>query len=138
MHENSQSRDSARSKATILIAEDHADSREALRMLLEALGYRVEIAENGREAVDEALVKHPDLILMDMMMPEVDGFEATRTLRASRQFRQVPIVALTAMEGAREQVLAAGCDDYIPKPIDVRSFIGKVQNWIEVGRSTST
>ena len=120
---------------TVLIAEDHEDSRDALRTLLEAFDYRVEIATNGREAVDVALATHPDLVLMDVMMPEVDGLEATRTLRARADFRGVPIVALTAMEGAREQVLAAGCDDYIAKPIDVRVFLAKVEHWARSSRS---
>lgn len=121
--------------ATILIAEDHEDSRDALRTLLEAFDYRVEIATNGREAVDRALATHPDLVVMDVMMPEVDGLEATRALRASAGFHQVPILALTAMEGAREQVLAAGCDDYVPKPIDVRAFLSKVEHWTRSGRA---
>ncbi len=120
--------------ATILIAEDHEDSREALRTLLDAMGYRVEVAENGRRAVETALSTRPDLILMDVMMPEMDGFQATRVLRGSPGFREVPIVALTAMEGAREQVLAAGCDDYVAKPIDVRAFLGKVEVWLGLRR----
>ena len=122
------------SRATILIAEDHEDSREALRMLLDAFGYRVETATNGREAVETALAQQPDLILMDVMMPELDGFEATRRLREHAGFRQVPIVALTAMEGARERVMAAGCDDYVAKPIDVRTFLGRVEGWLREGR----
>ncbi len=122
------------SSPTILIAEDHEDSREALRTLLDAFGYRVETANNGREAVEAALAQQPDLILMDVMMPELDGFEATRRLREHAGFRQVPIVALTAMEGARERVMAAGCDDYVAKPIDVRSFLGRVEGWLREGR----
>jgi CheY-like chemotaxis protein len=118
------------SAATILIAEDHEDSREALRTLLDAMGYHVEVAENGQRAVETALSRKPDLILMDVMMPEMDGFQATRVLRGSPGFGEVPIVALTAMEGAREQVLAAGCDDYVAKPIDVRVFLGKVEGWL--------
>jgi CheY-like chemotaxis protein len=123
-------------KPMVLVAEDHPDSREALRALLEAYGYRVSTAANGREAVDRAMAVQPDLVLMDMMMPEMDGFEATRALRASDGFRQVPILALTAMDGARDMVLAAGCDEYLPKPIDVRTFIGRVRTWLEAGRPT--
>lgn len=117
--------------ATILVAEDHPDSREALRMLLEAFGYQVVLAGNGREAVDRALRTQPELVLMDVMMPEVDGLEATRRLRASAEFRQVPIVALTAMEGAASLSREAGCDDCVAKPIDIRSFLGKIRNWLE-------
>jgi CheY-like chemotaxis protein len=124
-------------KPSILVAEDHADSREALRALLEASGYRVLVARNGREAIDAGIEHQPDLVLMDIMMPEVDGFEATRTLRATDEFRQVPIVALTAMEGARPLALAAGCDDYLPKPIDVRTFLRTIAKWLEAGRTAN-
>lgn len=117
----------------LLVVEDHADSREALLALLEAVGYTVYAARNGREGIEMALQVRPDLILMDIMMPEVDGFEAARTLRASEEFPQVPIIALTAMEGARELTLAAGFDDYIAKPIEVRVFLGKAQDWLERG-----
>ncbi len=123
--------------ATILIAEDHADSREALRVLLEASGYRVHVARDGREAIERAHAVHPDLILMDIMMPELDGLEATRTLRASEEFRQVPILALTALEGSREHALEAGCDDHMLKPLDVRTFLSKIERWLngeETGR----
>ena len=113
----------------VLIAEDHEDSRDALRTLLDAFGYRVVAAENGRQAVEMALAERPDLILMDMMMPQVDGFQATREIRAAEGLRGVPIVALTAMEGARERVLQAGCDDMVAKPLDVRAFLDRVRVW---------
>ncbi len=115
----------------VLIAEDHEDSRDALRTLLDAFGYRVVEASNGRQAVERALAERPDLILMDMMMPHVDGFQATREIRAVEGLRGVPIVALTAMEGARERVLQAGCDDMVPKPLDVRAFLDKVRVWTQ-------
>ena len=114
----------------VLIAEDHEDSRDALSTLLDALGYRVLVAGNGAEAVEVALASRPDLILMDMMMPSVDGFEATRTLRADAGFRQVPIVAITAMEGAREAVFEAGCSDVVVKPIDIRHFLSRLPVWL--------
>ena len=114
----------------VLIAEDHEDSRDALRTLLDAFGYRVVEASNGRQAVERALAERPDLILMDMMMPLVDGFQATREIRAAESLRGVPILAITAMEGARQQVLEAGCDDLVPKPIDVRAFLDRVRVWI--------
>jgi CheY-like chemotaxis protein len=113
----------------VLIAEDHEDSRDALRTLLDAFGYRVVEAENGRQAVQMALAERPGLILMDMMMPQVDGFQATREIRAVEGLRGVPIVALTAMEGARERVLQAGCDDLVAKPLDVRAFLDRVRVW---------
>lgn len=117
----------------VLIAEDHEDSRDALRTLLDAFGYRVAEAANGREAVERALAERPDLIVMDMMMPHVDGFQATREIRAVAGLRGVPIVALTAMEGARERVLQAGCDDMMPKPLDVRAFLDKVRALTQAG-----
>jgi two-component system, cell cycle response regulator DivK len=116
--------------AVVLIAEDHEDSRDALSTLLDALGYRVLVAGNGAEAVDVALSARPDLILMDMMMPAMDGFQATRTLRADPAFRQVPIIAITAMEGAREAVFDAGCSDVVVKPIDIRVFLARLQGWL--------
>ena len=122
---------------TVLIAEDHDDSRDALGTLLDAFGYRVVFATNGAEAVERALAALPNLILMDMMMPRVDGFAATRALRADARFEAVPIIAITAMEGARGDVLAAGCDDVVVKPIDVRAFLEKVREWLRTGRAAA-
>ncbi|HEX8359406.1 MAG TPA: response regulator [Longimicrobium sp.] len=121
--------------ASVLIAEDHEDSRDALCTLLEAFGYQVHLAANGYEAVAEARARRPDLILMDMMMPGMDGLEATRTLRADPDFPRVPIVAVTAMEGARERVLAAGCDDWVSKPIDIRAFLARLPGWLDPART---
>jgi len=120
----------------VLIAEDHEDSRDALRTLLDAFGFRVVEAGNGREAVERALAERPDVILMDMMMPYVDGFQATREIRAVEDLRGVPILAITAMEGARQRVLDAGCDDLVPKPIDVRAFLEQVRAWVRRGHAS--
>jgi|SRR5215207_4096813 len=122
---------------SVLIAEDHEDSRDALKTLLDALGYTVHEASNGSQAVEQARLHRPDLILMDMMMPQVDGFQATRLLRADPDFQDVPIIAITAMEGARAPVLEAGCDDLVAKPVDIRAFIDKVRVWLTAGRRTS-
>jgi CheY-like chemotaxis protein len=122
----------------VLIAEDHVDSRDALQTLLEALGYGVRVAGNGAEAVEVARASRPDLILMDMMMPQVDGFAATRTLRADPAFHEVPIIAITAMEGARESVLAAGCSDMVLKPVDIRAFLEKIRVWLGSGKRGDT
>jgi CheY-like chemotaxis protein len=124
--------------ATILIAEDHLDSRDAMRALLEAFGYRVLLAANGREAVSIATAQKPDLILMDIMMPRLDGLSATRLLREESVMAQTPILALTAMDNAREPALAAGCDDYLRKPIDVPRFFETVHRWIRDGRVVSS
>lgn len=117
-------------RPSILIAEDHTDSREALRTLLDAMGYQVHTAGDGREAVKVALRVRPDLVLMDIMMPQMDGMAATRLLRASPEFRQVPILALTAMEGAKERAHEAGFDDHVAKPIDVQLLLDKLRSWI--------
>ncbi len=115
---------------TILIAEDHLDSRDAMRALLEAFGFRVLVAVDGRQAVDVALEHTPDLILMDIMMPELDGFEATRQLRQHATTARIPIIAVTAMEGAQRLALQAGANDYVRKPIDIRGLIAKVHDWL--------
>lgn len=123
--------DASANPAMILVAEDHMDSREALRALLEAFGYGVLVATNGREAVELALSDGPDLILMDIMMPVLDGFEATRRLRGDARTSGTPIIAVTAMEGARELALHAGADDYVRKPIDIRLLLRKVNELLE-------
>lgn len=116
--------------STILLAEDHLDSREALCALLEAFGFRVIPAVNGAEAIRLAREERPDLILMDIMMPEVDGFEATRRLRGFPETRHVPIITLTAMEGARDQAIEAGADDFLAKPINSGQLLDKVRDWL--------
>lgn len=117
----------ALSAARILIAEDHLDSREALRILLEAVGYQVSTAGDGRTAVELATAELPHLILMDVMMPELDGFEATRQLRQHAHTHAIPIIAITAMEGAEHLALEAGADDYMAKPVDTRALLRKIQ-----------
>lgn len=117
--------------ATILVAEDHLDSRDALRALLEAFGYKVIEAVNGRDAIEKALSQRPDLILMDIMMPEMDGFEATRRLRSHDQMAGTPIIAVTAMEGAQQLAIQAGANDYVRKPVDIRRLVAKVHDWLQ-------
>ncbi len=124
------STDGPSSQPTILLAEDHGDSREALSALLEAFGYVVVPAVNGREAVDLARAADPDLILMDIMMPELDGFEATRRLRNFPETSHIPIITLTAMAGARSLALDAGADDFLPKPVDSGSLLQKVRTYL--------
>lgn len=129
---------SAPSARSILVAEDHPDSRDALRTLLEACGYRVHVAEDGEEAVQCAVTVRPSLILMDIMMPRVDGLEAARRLRHEPELQDVPIVALTAMEGGRERAMAGGFNDFVGKPIDLPTFFRKLEHWLNVGRPAST
>jgi CheY-like chemotaxis protein len=117
-------------RPTILIAEDHVDSREALGALLEAFGFQVIPAVNGREAVELSRQMGPDLILMDIMMPELDGFEATRQIRGFPATRHIPIITLTAMDGARTLALDAGANDFLPKPINSKALLEKVRGWL--------
>jgi CheY-like chemotaxis protein len=116
--------------ATILIAEDHHDSREALGALLEAFGFKVLLAVDGLQAIELARRDHPDLILMDVMMPALDGLEATRRLRGFPDTRDIPIITLTALDQAREKALDAGANDFLAKPINSRLLFAKVNTWL--------
>ncbi|NJD09948.1 MAG: response regulator [Gemmatimonadetes bacterium] len=118
--------------ALILIAEDHLDSRDALRALLEASGYRVLVAVDGRQALTRALEQSPDLIIMDITMPEMDGFEAICALRRHAATRLTPIIATTALEGVRPLALQAGASDFVRKPIDGRELLARVQSWLQL------
>ena len=105
---------------TVMLVEDTDDIRQLIRMQLEARGYRVIEAANGQEALDLAQREPLDLVLMDISMPELDGISVAYVLRGSEELRDVPIVTLTAYDGAdyREEAAEAGCDAYLTKPID--------------------
>ncbi len=120
----------ARQDIRILVVEDHLDSRDALRALLETFGYVVLVAANGHEAIEAALRASPDVILMDMMMPVMDGFEAIRELRRRPPTSGTPIIALTAMEGAQDLALHAGADEFVRKPIDIRALLAKLRGLV--------
>ena len=109
-----------REKELFLVVEDFEDSRFMMRRLLEMAGHSVIEATDGEQAVEVALSEHPDLILMDLSLPKLDGLAATRRIRESPDFRDVPIVAVSAHDGgeSREAALAAGCNEYVTKPID--------------------
>jgi CheY-like chemotaxis protein len=115
----------------ILIVEDHRDSREAMRALFEAFGYQVVEATNGREGVEAADRERPHLILMDLMMPELDGLAASRHIRAISGMERTPIIAVSAMEDIRELALQAGMSDYVRKPVDIRRLLNKVSGLLE-------
>jgi signal transduction histidine kinase len=126
-------------KAKILYAEDNPESRTLVRRILEASGYVVIEAEDGLSALRRAQEELPDLILMDINIPGMDGFEVTTRLRTIPALRNVPIVALTAsavMEGDRERTLAAGCDGYLQKPVDVDRLPTQIQEFIDGKRET--
>lgn len=120
-----------RSDRKILIVEDHRDSREALRALFEAYGYQVVEAANGRLAVESARSERPHLILMDIMMPELDGIDATRVIRALPGHELTPIIAVTAVDDSHELAMQAGMSDYVLKPVDIRGLLNKVSVWLE-------
>ena len=108
-----------RVKPTIMVADDNADNRDMMRVLLELKGYEVVVAENGREAVEVALEKSPDLILLDLELPLMDGLMVTRDLHSHRQFLKVPIVVISGHDPRkyRQAALDAGCSDFLLKPI---------------------
>jgi CheY-like chemotaxis protein len=113
----------------ILLVEDNELNIQAIGDYLEHKGYHVDIARNGREALDRASAARPDIILMDIQMPEMDGLEAIRLLRAREEFTATPIIALTAlaMPGDRERCLAAGANEYMTKPISLRGLVEAIQ-----------
>jgi CheY-like chemotaxis protein len=115
--------------AKILLVEDEEMNRDILSRRLERRGYQVIIAVDGGQGVRLAQSEAPDLILMDMSLPVVDGWEATRRLKAAPTTQAIPIIALTAhaMVGDREMALEAGCDDYDTKPIEFPRLLGKIQ-----------
>jgi two-component system cell cycle response regulator DivK len=115
--------------ARILLVEDNEMNRDMLARRLKRRGYQVTVAVDGNEGLRLAQTALPDLILMDMSLPMLDGWEATRQLKAASATRAIPIIALTAhvMSGDREKALAAGCDDYDTKPIEFRRLLDKIQ-----------
>jgi CheY-like chemotaxis protein len=117
----------------ILLAEDNEFNIQAVAEYLQDKRYRVIIARNGREAVDLAIEKPPDLILMDIQMPVMDGLEATRVLRAKPEFTRIPIIALTAlaMPGDREQCLAAGATEYMTKPVSLKGLVEAIERLLK-------
>jgi CheY-like chemotaxis protein len=115
--------------ARILLVEDNEMNRDMLSRRLQRKGYEVTMAMDGRQGVEMARAGGYDLILMDMSLPEIDGWEATRQLRAVPETQTVPIIALTAhaMAGDRDKALAAGCNDYDTKPIELPRLLGKIE-----------
>ncbi len=113
----------------ILLVEDNEMNSDMLSRRLVRRGYEVVIATDGRRGIEMARTSSPDLILMDMSLPEIDGWEATRQLKTADETRNLPIIALTAhaMSSDREKALAAGCDDYDTKPVDFTRLLSKME-----------
>lgn len=107
-------------KPTVLVVDDNADTRQVVRWMLERWGCGVLEAADGRQAFDVTVESRPDLVLMDLSMPVVDGFDAIRAIRGREEFARLPIIAVTAFDraDARDGAAAAGCDYYLSKPID--------------------
>ena len=116
----------------ILVVEDQADNRRILRDLLSSVGYEILEAVTGDEGVTLATTQHPDLILMDIQLPGIDGYEATRRIKADPALRHIPIIAVTsyALSGDDARALAAGCDAYVAKPFSPRALLAKVREYL--------
>ncbi len=119
----------------VLLAEDHEMNRDMLSRRLIRRGYTVLIAEDGQKAVEMAASEAPDLILMDLSLPIIDGWEATRRIRAEPATSGIPVIALTAhaMQGDREKALEAGCDDYDTKPVELPRLLEKMESLLGHG-----
>lgn len=128
-------------KTRVLLAEDHRDMREVLCLQLQLLGYEVAVATNGMDAVAMALSKHPDIILMDVLMPKMDGFEAVSQIRQNPEIRQIPVLAVTGWVSSvsRKKYLASGFDDYIAKPFTHKELQNAIEKLLsDFGKKSQT
>lgn len=116
----------------ILLVEDNEDNRDMLSRRLERKDFVVTLAVDGQDGVDKADAEMPDLILMDMSLPIMDGWEATKVLKANSKTENIPVIALTAhaMSSDREKAIEAGCDDYDTKPVDFQRLLGKIKKLV--------
>jgi two-component system cell cycle response regulator DivK len=116
----------------ILIVEDNQDSRELVVKVLKNKGYQTIEAADGEEALEKTATERPDLILLDISIPKIDGYEVAKRLKSQEEFKDIPIVALTAhaMKGDREKVIVSGFEGYISKPINVRELPDQVRSYL--------
>ena len=116
----------------ILVVEDQEDNRRILRDLLTTVGYQIMEAEDGARAVAAAETERPDLILMDIQLPVMDGYEATRRIKANAELRAIPVIAVTsyALSGDDGKARAAGCDAYVTKPFSPRQLLAKIKEFL--------
>lgn len=114
----------------ILVVEDNEENRDSLKRRLERRGFEVLIAEDGQKGIERASAEKPDLVLMDMNMPVLDGWEATRRIKAQADLAGTPVIALTAhaMSGDRERAIEAGCADYHTKPIEFPKLLAQIES----------
>ena len=117
---------------TGLVIEDNEDNMVLITRLLEKFGYQVIMAATGQQGVDAALQKIPDFVILDIQLPDFDGTEVLRQIRASETGKKIPVIAMTsfAMAGDREKLLAAGCDGYIEKPVDPEHVLSQIRQVI--------
>ncbi len=120
------------SKGRILIVEDNMDTYELVHFILEKNGYETFLAVNGRDGVTAARKQKPDLIIMDLSMPEMDGWTATSLIKKDENISSIPLIALTAhaLPGDRQRAFDAGCNEYITKPMDLDELVEAVDYWI--------
>jgi two-component system cell cycle response regulator DivK len=116
----------------ILVVEDQEDNRQILRDLLTNAGFDMVEAENGEQAIASAQASRPDLILMDIQLPILDGYEATRRIKANPDLKSIPIIVVTsyALSGDEEKARLAGCDDYVAKPFSPRQLLAKIKEYV--------
>src|SRR6516164_2455725 len=116
----------------ILVVEDQEDNRQILRDLLNSVGYQILEAEDGARGVAAAEASRPDLILMDIQLPLIDGYEATRRIKADPDLKAIPIIVVTsyALSGDEEKARRAGCDDYVAKPFSPRQLLAKIKEYV--------
>jgi two-component system, cell cycle response regulator DivK len=116
----------------ILVVEDQEDNRQIIRDLLSATDYEIMEAESGEQALEAVAKQRPDLILMDIQLPGMDGYEATRRIKADPALRLIPIIAVTsyALSGEEQKARAAGCDEYVPKPYSPRQLLAKIRQYL--------
>jgi two-component system cell cycle response regulator DivK len=117
----------------ILVVEDQEDNRKIVRDLVTASGYELVEAATGEEGLEVAARERPDLILMDIQLPGIDGYEVTRRIKANPQLRQIPIIAVTsyALSGDDKKAFAAGCDGYVTKPFSPRLLLAKIKEYLK-------
>jgi len=117
----------------IMVVEDHEDNRQILRDLLGSVGYEVIEAWDGETALSMVAAQQPDLILMDIQLPGIDGYEVTRRIKADAQQRVIPIIAVTsyALSGDDEKAREAGCDAYVTKPFSPRQLLAKIREYLK-------
>jgi two-component system, cell cycle response regulator DivK len=117
---------------SILVVEDQEDNRQIIRDMLTFTDYEIIEAESGEQALAAVAKQRPDLILMDIQLPGIDGYEATRQIKADPALRSIPIIAVTsyALSGEEQKARAAGCDEYVPKPYSPRQLLAKIRQYL--------